>query len=101
MVRGDYPGYDCPRTGKWIEGRRAHVENLKLHGCRVLEPGEKNALDKRKRGEAAALDLAIEDTVEELIHTMPTRKREDLAIDLQNGANVEVLRGDGLPTMKA
>lgn len=36
----DIPAYDCPVTGKMIDGRAAHRENLKRQGCRVLEPGE-------------------------------------------------------------
>jgi hypothetical protein len=98
MVRGDYEGYSCPRTGKWIEGRRAHEENLKLHGCRVFEPGEKRMFDENKRRGEAAFNAKIENTVEELIHAMPLEKRESLAIDLQNGANVEVVRGSEPPT---
>jgi hypothetical protein len=97
-VRGDYAGYSCPRTGRWIEGRRAHEENLKRLGCRVFEAGERQEFDANKKREAAAFDARIENTVEELIHAMPLEKREALAIDLQNGANVEVVRGSKPPT---
>ena len=44
----DLPGYECPITGKWIEGRRAHTENLKRHGCRVYEAGETKEFIKNK-----------------------------------------------------
>lgn len=40
-VAKDYEAYECPITGKMIEGRSAHRENLKKHGCRVFEPGER------------------------------------------------------------
>jgi hypothetical protein len=40
-VVGDYEPYECPVSGKIIEGRKAHEENLKRTGCRLLEPGEK------------------------------------------------------------
>lgn len=58
-VRGDYEPYNCPITGKLISGKKEHEENLKLHHCRVLEPGE--ARDAaRVRAEA---DKALEDKI--------------------------------------
>jgi hypothetical protein len=62
----DYQSYDCPVTGRMIEGRRAHRENLKLHNCRVLEPGE-TAQHRRERPKqkAAALDRAIDECAHE------------------------------------
>lgn len=39
-VAADYAPYECPVTGRQIEGRRQHEENLKRTGCRLLEPGE-------------------------------------------------------------
>jgi putative FmdB family regulatory protein len=55
LIKGDLSGYSCPISGKWIEGRRAHVENLKKHGCRVYEAGETRDFikSKAKRDEAA------------------------------------------------
>lgn len=91
-VRGDYPGYNCPITGDWIEGRKAHAENLKKHGCRVYEPGE---TDQAKAAAAFAekqLESSIESTVEEFIEKLPTRKREQLATELESGADVGVVR---------
>ena len=43
----DYGAYDCPITGKMIEGRAAHTENLKRHDCRLLEKGESRDAPKR------------------------------------------------------
>lgn len=45
----DYGAYDCPVTGKIVEGRHAHAENLKQHGCRLLEKGESRDQTKRVR----------------------------------------------------
>lgn len=64
MVIGDFTPYDCPITGKMIEGRRAHEENLKRHDCRILEPGER--ADNTRNGQ-----LAIE----------AENKKRDAAID--------------------
>lgn len=43
----DYGAYDCPVTGKMIEGRAAHSENLKRHDCRLLEKGETREQKRR------------------------------------------------------
>lgn len=48
QISADYEAYDCPVTGEIIEGRRAHRENLKKQGCRILEPGEREQFKKDK-----------------------------------------------------
>jgi putative FmdB family regulatory protein len=92
MVKGDYPGYSCPITGKWIEGRRAHEENLKKHGCRVLEAGETESAKRTWAAEDTALENAVESTVEEFVETLPTEKKERLAAEIQSGLDVELTR---------
>jgi hypothetical protein len=92
-VQGDYPAYNCPITGTLIRGKQAHKENLKRHGCRVLEAGEGEALKRRKARETADLDARIDATVESEIHKMPAGKREQLAAELQAGASAEIIRG--------
>lgn len=47
ILLGDYSAYDCPVTGKPIEGRYAHSENLKRQDCRLLEKGESREQAKR------------------------------------------------------
>ena len=67
MIFGDYQPYECPVTGKMIEGRVAHRENLKRTNCRLLEPGEKEHNTKRGREYTEAkLDAAIENSVNEV-----------------------------------
>lgn len=51
-VSSDIEGYTCPVTGKFVDGRRDHRENLKRTGCRVLEPGEKDQFIKERPREA-------------------------------------------------
>ncbi len=46
MISRDYEAYDCPITGQMIDGRAAHRENLKQHGCRIFEPGEREQFIK-------------------------------------------------------
>lgn len=91
-VRGDVAGYTCPVTGKWIEGRRAHEENLKRQGCRVLEAGEVEAAVRYREMEDLAFDRRIEETVEREIDAMPSVKKERLANELEAGAAAEVVR---------
>lgn len=92
MVQPDYPGYNCPITGTWIEGKRAHLENLKKHGCRVYEAGETADAQARSSASELQLEASMEATVEEFIEKLPARKREQLAIELENGADVGVVR---------
>lgn len=91
-VLGDYPGYSCPVTGKWIEGRRAHVENLKQTGCRVLEQGETAAAERFLQREENELFSSIENTVDETIAKWPARKREALAAEMEAGLTASVTR---------
>jgi putative FmdB family regulatory protein len=92
MVLGDYPGYDCPVTGKWIEGRRAHIENLARTGCRLLEPGEREANVRARRADDEALDRAVEETVDRHIAGLPTAERDCLAGALENGLDAQIVR---------
>jgi len=91
-VRGDYPGYECPISGAWIEGRRAHEENLKKHGCRVLEPGETRQAEQFRAQQDAAFEAAIEQTAEQLVESLPARKREQLAAEMEQGLDVSFER---------
>ena len=74
--------YACPITGNPISSKRAHEDNLKRHDCRVLEGGEKEFNAKRAAEADAALDRAIDQTVEREIDLMPGEKREQLAKEL-------------------
>lgn len=91
-VRGDYEGYQCPVTDRWIEGRRAHEENLRRTGCRVYEPGETQAQIRRKAQEEANFDRAVEETVERVYEALPTEKKETLAREVVAGATATVER---------
>lgn len=51
-ISPDYKGYDCPITGKWIDGRAEHRENLKRNNCRLLEQGESREALKNQRYES-------------------------------------------------
>lgn len=92
FIAPDYPGYDCPITGHRIEGKRAHVENLKKHGCRVLEPGETEQCKSNHAASSTAFEDMIANSAAEFVETLPARKREQLASELENGLDVSFTR---------
>jgi hypothetical protein len=91
-VLGDFPGYACPVTGRWIEGRRAHEQNLRETGCRILEPGERQDAARRRKASDAALENALAETAARTVAAMPPAKQEKLASELASGASVTVER---------
>jgi len=68
-IAGDYRPYECPITGKIIDGRREHRENLELHGCRIHEKGEFEDVKKNGRKNIeASMDAAIDKSVDAIAH---------------------------------
>jgi putative FmdB family regulatory protein len=63
-VSDDLAGYESPTTGRWIEGRRAHVEDLKRSGCRVYEKGETEHFLKNAEQRKKDFDRRVDQTVE-------------------------------------
>lgn len=64
MVSVDYPAYQSPATGKWVEGRRQHEEDLRRSGCRLLEPGEQKDIDRKKKEVEMKFEASIDNSVE-------------------------------------
>lgn len=91
-VIGDYAGYTCPITGNWIEGRKAHRENLKANGSRILEPGEVEDAARFRERETATLEDKVANSAEEFLEKLPTKKREQLGRELELGADIAVER---------
>lgn len=92
FVQANFAPYDCPITGKIIDGRRAHEENLSRHECRILEPGERENVTRRRQAEDAAFDAAVEKTAEEFVEKLSGEKREQLGRELESGADISVSR---------
>lgn len=63
-VFSDYGGYESPASGKWIEGRRARIEDLARTGCRPYELGEREHHEQVQKKEEAKLDAQIDVAVE-------------------------------------
>ena len=78
VIQMDYPGYNCPITGKYIEGRKQHRENLEKHGCRVLETGEIEASQRRKKQMDDELCRKVEEETARIIEAMPEKKKAKL-----------------------
>ena len=91
-VAPDYAGYSCPRTGQWIEGRRAHAENLARTGCRLLESGETAQYSKRREAEDDAFFESIAESAAKTVANMPPEKQEKLANELSHGVDVAFTR---------
>jgi len=91
-IRMDYQGYSCPVTGTWIEGKRAHEENLRKHGCRVLEPGENEAAKRSEVEEESKLEAALDRTTDQFIAELPVDKRVQLVNEIAAGATATVTR---------
>lgn len=91
-VRGDYAPYQCPVTGKLIEGRVAHENNLKLHNCRIYEPGETAAATRYRARAEEEFDKKIEATADELIYNLPGDKKDKLAAEMEAGVTVDIVR---------
>lgn len=96
-VLGDLSGYNCPITGDWIEGRRAHQENLAKHGCRVLETGEIETVKHRKADFDRRLDEALDNEVGTAITNMPHEKRQKLETEMSHNIDLGVSRGTFTP----
>jgi putative FmdB family regulatory protein len=91
-IQMDYPGYSCPVTGKWIEGRRAHKENLKRHDCRVLEPGEREVNERRRKEEEARFEETFAETAARTVASWPAEKQAKLCQEMEHGLDVNYSR---------
>lgn len=91
FVQGDV-SYRCPITDKPITSRKEHEENLARHGCRILEPGEREGLTRQRAQEDAIFDAKVEATAEEFVANLPAEKKEQLGKELDAGADVSIDR---------
>ena len=69
-VFSDFEGYESPATGKWIEGRRARLEDLKQSGCRPYEIGEMQEAQRRAKANDAKLDATVDEAVERTLNEL-------------------------------
>lgn len=84
--------YTSPVDGRPITSWQQHVEELARTDSIVYEPGIKQDQERKAREREEALERSIEQTVEREIATMPTRKVEKLAAELDGGLTAEPAR---------
>ena len=88
----DYAGYTCPISGKWIEGKKAHKENLAKYGKRVLEKGELQECRKAKAREEEEFEKKIDEGVEKQLAQLSTQQMEVLAKEVLS-SDISIDRG--------
>lgn len=84
--------YDSPIDGRPITSMNARREDLARSGCVPYDPDIKQHNEERKKREDAALESAIDETVEREIETMPQKKREKLEAELEHGVDIDFIR---------
>lgn len=79
-VQADLPGYTSPIDGRWIEGRRARIEDLKRNNCRPWEGMETERREAEKRADEAdrQFEKVIEAGVAEVYNGMSAEKQRAL-----------------------
>ena len=92
IISGPDVCYDSPIDGRPVTSMQARREDLARSGCTPYDPGRKEDYDRRGKEAEAALDKAVDETVDREIALMPTRKREKLEAELTAGASVEPIR---------
>ena len=69
-VFSDFEGYESPASGKWIEGRRARLEDFARTGTRPHEAGEAADAARARARLAQELDAQVEVAVERTLTDM-------------------------------
>lgn len=70
MLAIDYPAYVSPASGKLITGKKEHLEDLKRTGCRLLEPGEGQDMQRRLKEADVKTDRLVDTMVEKTFADM-------------------------------
>jgi len=91
-VRGDVC-YDSPIDGRPVTSMRARRDDLARNNCVEYDPEMKTDVARRIEREQVELERRVESTVEATIESMPAKKRERLASELQAGADCVPERG--------
>lgn len=71
-VFADYEGYESPATGRWVEGRRARVEDLAVSGCQPYEEGMRQDAERVRAADDKQLDKVVDQLVETTLTDMTT-----------------------------
>jgi hypothetical protein len=79
-VQADLPGYTSPIDGRWIEGRRARLEDLKRNNCRPWEgiEAEKKEAERRANEIDHTHERAVEAAVADVYNGMSAESQRAL-----------------------
>lgn len=79
-VHADLPGYTSPIDGRWIEGRRARMEDLKRNNCRPWEgmEAEKKEAERRANEVDHGFEKKIEAGIAEVYNGMSAEHQRAL-----------------------
>ena len=84
--------YDSPIDGRPITSMAQRRDDMARNGCREYEPGMRQDADRFRKQSDAALDKAVDQTVDAAIEAMPVKKRERLERELKSGADATIER---------
>jgi len=96
MISPDIASWDSyvsPATGEYISSKKQRKEDMKRSGCVDYEPSLKNDFKKRQREEELKLDKQLDQTVDSIFESMPSKKKEMLERELSTGVDLEYTRG--------
>jgi len=75
-VLPDLPGYESPVSGKWIEGRKARIEDLRRTGCRPYEEGERKDYERSKKDFEKSEDTRLKEVMTAAYDALPSEQRK-------------------------
>lgn len=79
QISQDYEPYTCPITGVLISGKKEHRENLRRHGKRVFESGEKEEFMRKKQLEESNFEKRVDETIDREISKLSSDQKARLA----------------------
>ena len=85
--------YDSPIDGRPITSRQARIEDMKRNDCIEYDPEMKKDAAQRIKDKDAALERAVDYSVDAAIAAMPARKREKLEAEMTAGLTAVPERG--------
>lgn len=84
--------YLSPIDDRPITSKQARLQDLARSNCVPYDPDQKQDYTRRIEAQEAALEKAVDRTVESEIANMPARKREKLEAELQGGMTIDIVR---------
>ncbi len=93
MITPAFEDYESPIDGSPITSKKKRIEDMARNDCVPYESSLRQESTRNMKVEEAALEKAVDETVEREISKMPSDKRLSLEKELAAGANLEYHRG--------